>query len=124
MPPDRQPLRVVVGSRHLPAAARVFDEAAETLVLTSRDPAVVLKQIYDSGRQHVWLEGGPTLAAAFLKAGMIDEVISYVAPALLGAGRHAVADLGIETIAQAARFTITDVALVVTDVRITMKGVS
>jgi len=124
LPVDRQPLRVVVGSRDLPTSARVFDDAAKTIVVHSHDSAVVLKQIYDIGCQHVWLEGGPTLAAAFLKAGVIDEIVTYVAPALLGAGRPAVADLGIETITDAARFIITDVAQVGADVRITMKGVS
>ena len=32
------------------------------------------------------LEGGPTLAAAFLRAGLVDQIVAYVAPALLGAG--------------------------------------
>ena len=54
-------------------------------------------------RQHVFLEGGPTLAAAFLRAGLVDEVVAYVAPMLLGAGRSAVGDLGITTIADALR---------------------
>ena len=49
----------------------------------------------------MFLEGGPTLAAAFLRAGLVDEVVAYVAPMLLGAGRVAVADLGITTIADA-----------------------
>ena len=43
----------------------------------------------------VWLEGGPTLAAAFLRAGLVDEVVAYLAPALLGSGPAAVGDLGI-----------------------------
>ena len=30
--------------------------------------------------RHVWLEGGPTVAAAFVRAGLVDEVIVYVAP--------------------------------------------
>ena len=58
---------------------------------------------YARDRQHVFLEGGPTLAAAFLRAGLVDEIVAYVAPMLLGAGRSAVADLGITTIADALR---------------------
>ena len=54
-------------------------------------------------RQHVWLEGGPTLGAAFLQAGLVDEIVAYVAPVLLGAGTSAVADLGITTIGDALR---------------------
>ena len=51
----------------------------------------------------MFLEGGPTLAAAFLTAGLVDEMVAYVAPMLLGAGQPAVADLGITTIADALR---------------------
>ena len=58
----------------------------------------------DAGRRHVLLEGGPTLAAAFWRAGLVDRVVAYVAPALLGAGAAAVADLGIATIDDAAAF--------------------
>ena len=54
---------------------------------------------------------GPTLAAAFLRAGLVDEVVVYVAPVLLGAGTPAVADLGITTIADALRPTVTDVTV-------------
>ena len=70
----------------------------------------VLEQVYESGRQHVWLEGGPTLAAAFLRAGLVDEVIAYVAPALLGAGRQRRRRTsGSRRSPTSARFTITDV---------------
>lgn len=122
LPRDRQPRRIVVGSRDLPATARVFDDAAPTLVVESHDPGIALEQVYDLGCQHLWLEGGPTLAAAFVSAGLVDEVVAYIAPALLGNGRHAVGDLGIETIADITRFTLTDVTRVGDDVRLTMKG--
>jgi len=62
-------------------------------------------------RRHVFLEGGPTLAAAFLRAGLVDEIVAYVAPMLLGAGRAAVADLGLGTIADALRPAVTDVTV-------------
>ena len=42
-------------------------------------------------------------------AGLVDEVVAYVAPALLGAGTSAVGDLGITTIDDALRLRITDV---------------
>jgi len=67
------------------------------------------------------LEGGPTLAGAFVREGLVDEVVAYLAPAMLGAGQPAVGDLGIDTIANALRLTITDLTLVGTDVRITAR---
>lgn len=80
------PLRVVVGSRSLPAHARVLDDAAPTLVTTERDPHRLLSTLFDRGVRHALLEGGPTLAAAFLEAGVIDEVDWYLAPTVLGDG--------------------------------------
>lgn len=107
-----QPLRAVMGLRDLDAGRRVFDDAAETVRLRTRDPEGALKELFARDRQHVFLEGGPTLAAAFLRAGLVDEVVTYVAPMLLGAGRSAVGDLGITTIADALHLEITDAATV------------
>ena len=108
-PVARQPLRVVLGRRPLPPTARVLDGDAETLVLADRDPALALKQLHEREVRHVWLEGGPTVAAAFWRAGLVDEVVAYLAPALLGAGAAAVGDLGITTIGQAARLVPSEV---------------
>ena len=100
-----------MGLRDLPADRRVFDECARTVHLRTRDPHEALKELFELDRQHVFLEGGPTLAAAFWQAGLVDEVVAYVAPMLLGSGRAAVADLGIGTIADAAHLTVTDVTV-------------
>ena len=110
-PLEVQPLRAVMGLRDLPADRRVFDDTARTVHLRTRDPHEALKELFELDRQHVFLEGGPTLAAAFWAAGLVDEVVTYVAPMLLGAGRPAVADLGIGTIADAAHLTVTDVTV-------------
>jgi diaminohydroxyphosphoribosylaminopyrimidine deaminase/5-amino-6-(5-phosphoribosylamino)uracil reductase len=121
-PPERQPLRAVMGTRELDPTLRVFDGDAPTLRLHTRDPAAALAELFERDRHHVWLEGGPTLAAAFLRAGLVEEVIAYVAPALLGAGASAVADLGIDSIEAALRFETTEAAVVGDDVRITMRA--
>ena len=124
---ERQPLRVVMGERDLDPTRRVFDEAAETLHLRTRDPVAALATLFAQDRQHVFLEGGPTLAAAFLEAGLVDEIVAYVAPLLLGAGRNAVGDLGISTISEALRLEVTDVTVLPalddgqTDVRLTLR---
>jgi diaminohydroxyphosphoribosylaminopyrimidine deaminase/5-amino-6-(5-phosphoribosylamino)uracil reductase len=127
-PLPRQPLRVVMGERALDPAHRVFGPDAESLHLRTRDPGAALGDLFARDRQHVFLEGGPTLAAAFLRAGLVDEVVAYVAPMLLGSGRHAVGDLGIPTISGALHLTVTDVTVLEpvisgddTDVRITMR---
>ncbi len=111
-PLPHQPLRAVMGLREVPEDRRVLDDVAETVVLPTRDPAEALSRLYAMDRQHVFLEGGPTLAAAFLRAGLVDEVVAYVAPMLLGAGTAAVADLGITTIGDAVRFDVVDIEVV------------
>lgn len=122
-----QPLRAVMGLRDLPADRRVFNDRAETVRLRTRDPEQALAELFALDRQHVFLEGGPTLAAAFLTAGLVDEVVTYVAPMLLGAGRTAVADLGIGTIADAVQLHVSDVTVLQghdgedTNVRLTMR---
>ncbi len=108
-PVARQPLRVVLGERDLPDDRRVLDDTAETLHLRTRDPHEALATLAADDRRHVFLEGGPTLAAAFVAAGLVDEVVVYVAPMLLGAGLAGVGDLGITTIADALHLHVDDV---------------
>lgn len=110
-PRAHQPLRAVMGERDLDPGRRVFNADTETVHLRTRDPEVALADLFERGRRHVFLEGGPTLAAAFVRAGLVDEIVTYVAPMLLGAGRSAVADLGITTIAEALRPRVTDITV-------------
>ena len=105
----RQPLRVVMGTSEVEDLPAV-DGAGEALHLPTRDPSAALATLFDRGIRHVLLEGGPTLAAAFLRAGLVDELIVHLAPTLLGAGRPGVADLGITTLAQRLDLELTDVA--------------
>ena len=109
---DHQPLRAVMGLREVPPGSRVLDDSALTVHLRTRDPEQALAELFGGGRRHVFLEGGPHLAAAFLAAGLVDEVVAYVAPVLLGGGPHAVEGLGIATIADALHLRVTDVRTV------------
>lgn len=114
-----QPVRAVMGLRDIPADAAVFDDAAETVVLTTREPAEALKWLAERDLQHVLLEGGPTLAGAFLQAGLVDRIVAYLAPTLLGAGPAALADAGVGTIAEAVRLEFTDIMRIGPDIRLT-----
>ena len=98
-----QPLRVVVDTHgRTPAGARVLDASAPTWVATAAelghrtptgrvDLAALLRALHAKGRGLVLLEGGPTLAGAFVRAGLVDRVVAYLAPVLLGAGVAALA---------------------------------
>jgi diaminohydroxyphosphoribosylaminopyrimidine deaminase/5-amino-6-(5-phosphoribosylamino)uracil reductase len=85
------------------------------------DLPALLSAVFERGRRHVLLEGGPRLAGSFLRAGLIDRLAFYVAPALLGAGPPALADAGVSTISQAHRLDVLDVARVGDDVRLTCR---
>ena len=99
-----QPLRVVVGNRDLPPDARLRGPGGELVHLRTHDVAEVLAVLQTREVRHLLVEGGPALAAAFLQAGVVDEIHAYIAPVLLGAGPAAVGDLGIGSIDAALRF--------------------
>ncbi|MEV5693262.1 bifunctional diaminohydroxyphosphoribosylaminopyrimidine deaminase/5-amino-6-(5-phosphoribosylamino)uracil reductase RibD [Micromonospora globbae] len=126
----RQPLRVVVDSEgRTPADARVRDGAARTWIATAAevgagpdgrvDLPALLAELHQRGVRAVLLEGGPRLAGAFLAAGMVDKVVGYVAPRLLGAGPAALVDAGVTTIAEAIDLEVVDVTQIGPDLRIT-----
>ena len=124
-----QPLRVVIDSTgRTPSTARVLDNAAETVLGTVEqfgsdgngrvDLAAVLSLLYQRGQRHILLEGGPRLAAAFLDAGLVDEVLVYLAPTLLGAGRVGLEGGSVHTLADAHRARLMDVTHIGPDVRL------
>jgi diaminohydroxyphosphoribosylaminopyrimidine deaminase / 5-amino-6-(5-phosphoribosylamino)uracil reductase len=129
---DRSPLRVVLDRRlRLPAAARVF-AAPRTWVVaapgadparraalaaagievievaadkTSLDLAAVLAALGGRGVTRLLVEGGARLAAALLRAGLVDRLVWFHAPRLLGGdGLPAVAPLGLAALADAPAF--------------------
>ncbi len=97
-----QPLRVVVGRREIPPDARVRSADAPTVLLRTRDPHEVVEALSD--RTDVLVEGGPVLAGAFLRAGVVDRILAYVAPILLGGPVTAVDDVGVASIGGALRW--------------------
>ncbi|WP_301336734.1 bifunctional diaminohydroxyphosphoribosylaminopyrimidine deaminase/5-amino-6-(5-phosphoribosylamino)uracil reductase RibD [Mycobacterium asiaticum] len=98
----QQPLRVVVGKREIPPDAKVLNDDSRTMVIRTNDPVEVLRALAD--RTDVLLEGGPTLAGAFLRAGAINRILAYVAPILLGGPVTAVDDVGVSSMAHALRW--------------------
>lgn len=121
-PVERQPLRVVLDRRgRVPATARVLDDAAPTLLSRAPTPAALLAELFDRDVRRVLLEGGPTLAAAFLGAGLVDEVVVHLAPQLLGAGPSLVGDLGITTMGAALHLQLVDVVPIGGDVQVRLR---
>lgn len=100
----QQPLRAVMGLRDVPADAAVRGDDGKILHLPTRDPHEALAQLFAAGARHVMVEGGSRILSAFLSAGLVDELIVYLAPTLLGSGTPALNGLGIGTLAEAQRW--------------------
>lgn len=81
----RQPRRLAFGSGPLP-------EGSE-LELRTGPLANELRQLAEEGAQSLLLEGGPTLAASFLREALVDKLLLYVAPTVAGQGRLLVESL-------------------------------
>jgi diaminohydroxyphosphoribosylaminopyrimidine deaminase/5-amino-6-(5-phosphoribosylamino)uracil reductase len=81
----RQPRRLAFGAGPLPEGSG--------LELRSGPLAEELAALAEEGVQSLLLEGGPTLATAFLAEGLVDKVLVFVAPALSGSGSHLLTDL-------------------------------
>jgi diaminohydroxyphosphoribosylaminopyrimidine deaminase / 5-amino-6-(5-phosphoribosylamino)uracil reductase len=143
----RRPLRVVADARaRTPLNGNVLDDAAPTLVAVAEDAgdtaalesratvvrlpraagnaggidlAALLAELRDREIVSVLLEGGPTLAGAFLAQGLVDRVVAYLAPTLFGTGAAALGPAGVDTLARAHHLDIEDISTVGPDLRIT-----
>jgi diaminohydroxyphosphoribosylaminopyrimidine deaminase/5-amino-6-(5-phosphoribosylamino)uracil reductase len=82
------PVRVICGEQELPKNAQIFDDAAQTVVVKSKDFDLLVEKLNELGLNHVFVEAGPTLGSAMLDGCLLDELIMYQAPTLLGTGKH------------------------------------
>jgi diaminohydroxyphosphoribosylaminopyrimidine deaminase/5-amino-6-(5-phosphoribosylamino)uracil reductase len=109
----RQPLRVVMDSRlRTPLQARILKQSGRTWIFTANEDQgavqslsaagasikylaptpdrtsvnldAALECMADAGVNEVWVEAGPTLSGAFLREGLVDQLIIYMAPLLMG----------------------------------------
>ncbi|MBV9889573.1 MAG: bifunctional diaminohydroxyphosphoribosylaminopyrimidine deaminase/5-amino-6-(5-phosphoribosylamino)uracil reductase RibD [Rhizobacter sp.] len=143
-----QPLRVIVDSRlETPAGARILqppgqvlvyaalDDRARRGVLEARGVAVALApspsgkvdlaaMLGDLGRREInelHVEAGEKLNASLLAAGLVDELLVYVAPKLLGGGRGLAAIAPLARLDDAPGFAFVDVERVGDDLRLRLR---
>jgi diaminohydroxyphosphoribosylaminopyrimidine deaminase/5-amino-6-(5-phosphoribosylamino)uracil reductase len=148
----RQPLRVILDSvLRTPVDARVLDPPGETLIFTAAtnaanraslekkgvrietvpragagiDLLAVLKRLAQLQANEIWVEAGARLAGAFVQARLIDELVVYVAPHVLGSTARGMFDLP-EPASLAARqgFEFRDVRRIGEDVRLVARSVA
>ena len=140
----RQPLRVIVDSQmRTPPSAKMLAgdkvlgdrvliataqpagnrEGAETLSMPNGngqvDLTALLRELAARECNQVLIEAGATLAGAFLQLGLIDELVVYVAPTLLGSDARPLLDLPLQAMAEKVPLKIIDVRAVGSDWRIT-----
>ena len=145
VPTEHQPLRVVVDSRlETPPGARLLAPPGAVLVYAAADDALrraalaaagaeialqpgsgakvdlaaMMDDLARRGVNELHIEAGHRLNASLLREGLVDELLAYLAPVLLGDGRG-MADLGrLEALEDAPRWLFTDVQRVGSDVRL------
>lgn len=81
----KNPDRIVVGMREIPASHNVNDSSAHTHFIKSQNPLEIVSELSAKGYNQVLLECGPRLGNALLQAGFIDELIIYRSPDSIGA---------------------------------------
>jgi diaminohydroxyphosphoribosylaminopyrimidine deaminase/5-amino-6-(5-phosphoribosylamino)uracil reductase len=68
---------------------------------------------------HIWVEAGATLARSLIEQQLVDEIVLYLAPKLMGSdGRGLFGALGLENMSDVLELHITDLRQVGSDIRV------
>jgi len=116
LPADQQPIRVVVGNRSIYADARLLHGHSPARQ-TDADIAEVISNLWKvDGVHRVLVEAGAGLSTSLWRAGIIDEVYWFQAPAIAGSGTKVLGDIGVTSMPELMRFSQTQVNRVGLDV--------
>lgn len=118
---DHQPVPVIIGKRNVPGDALVHQHPLEPLIIGHNDLHAALSEMFDNGIRSIFVEGGPTLASAFIASGLVDRLYIYLAPVLLGGDKVALGDLGVSTLTERIDLSISSVENLGNDIFITAK---
>ncbi len=135
----RQPLRVVLDSAlKTPADARIFKGGKVTIASCTSDTDTrytapiwhipgadgrvdlheLLVRLGAEPCNEILIEAGPTLAGAFVEAGLVDELVVYIAPKLLGSAARPMLHLPLTQLKDARGFTLRDSRPIGPDLRL------
>ena len=138
----RQALRIIVTNSPIPEKARLFEDKTPVLVVTSNtkltstqaevlvlpeknghvDLTVLMTVLAERGINNLMVEAGSVLNGALLAAQLIDEIVIYMAPKLMGDSAKGIFHLPeLNTMAENIDLTIDDIRAVGSDWRITAK---
>jgi diaminohydroxyphosphoribosylaminopyrimidine deaminase/5-amino-6-(5-phosphoribosylamino)uracil reductase len=100
------PIRIVMGGRDIPADFNLHDGVSQTIFIKSHSIDELYKALDYLPVNQVLVEAGPKLGSALFAAGVIDEVVLYQAPIVLGAGKSWLEDIGVMNIADARSLSL------------------
>jgi diaminohydroxyphosphoribosylaminopyrimidine deaminase/5-amino-6-(5-phosphoribosylamino)uracil reductase len=95
-----------MGNRDVPADFNLNDGVSETIYVKSHKVEDLLTALEGTAVNQVLVEAGPGLGSALMAAGVIDEVVIYQAPIVLGEGKNWIENIGVTTIADARKLTL------------------
>lgn len=145
----RQPLRVIIdGQQRLSGSERLFSLAGDILLAVTDATAVSIERDATLGSLSIWqspvtahgkvdlpallqhlgglgmnevlIESGAQLAGAFVQTGLINELVLYCAPALLGSNARPLLSLGLDNMSEQMRWQWQDVRMVGGDLRLSL----
>ncbi|MDI3324712.1 bifunctional diaminohydroxyphosphoribosylaminopyrimidine deaminase/5-amino-6-(5-phosphoribosylamino)uracil reductase RibD [Pontibacterium granulatum] len=148
---EKQPLRVVMDSQlRMPLQAKILTQPGRTLIATLSDDAEKIAELEaagaevvrfdaDNGRisiaallrhlasaeqcNELLVETGATLAGAFIRAGVVDELVVYQAMTLLGSDARPMYELPYTQMAQQIRMQLLDSRMLGDDLKLTLRPV-
>ena len=140
----RQPIRVIIDSQNrLTPEYQLFNLPGETILARTTlgteawpdsvqqwqiptqinsnqlDLMALMSRLATYGINHIWVEAGASLAGALLQQQLVDSLILYQAPKLMGSDSRGLIDItGLTSMTQTPLLTITDVGVIGVDIRI------
>jgi diaminohydroxyphosphoribosylaminopyrimidine deaminase/5-amino-6-(5-phosphoribosylamino)uracil reductase len=139
----RQPLRVVLDAKaKLSTKAAIVSQPGRTLWCTQEGTALegvesIRATLNDHGRvdplwlmrylaseeqcNEVLIEAGASVSGAMIKAGVVDELVVYMAPTLMGSSARPLLDLPMSSMAEQQRLEMVDLRQIGDDLRLTYR---
>ena len=140
----RQPIRVIIDSQNrLTPEYQLFNLPGETILARTTlgteawpdsvqqwqiptqtnsnqlDLVALMSRLATYGINHIWVEAGASLAGALLQQQLVDSLILYQAPKLMGSDSRGLIDItGLTSMTQTPLLAITDVGVIGDDIRI------
>jgi diaminohydroxyphosphoribosylaminopyrimidine deaminase/5-amino-6-(5-phosphoribosylamino)uracil reductase len=120
---DRRPMRYVIGNRAIPSQSQLLSDGYPTTLITSHTFTELLDSLKSLGVNQVMVESGSLLGTALMNEGLIDEIVLYQAPSIMGTGSRAIGDLGISTLSDALDWHFSDVQMIGRDLKVLLTHV-